>query len=237
MWVLSCSVVSDPLWPPWIVACQIPLSIEFSRQEYWSWLSFPTSGDLPNSGIEPMCPASPGGFLTAELPGKPRIYCVNYLIKKDELNNFVGQTLHVFGLSQNSLMNQKEIKTAQKSSLDIIKVKEPYLGKIVCWRVVCGQRSTSSQHEKGQVTSSNEHKAKTRPKGTQVKHFLLGQTDEVTNLTLYSILYTEPRWAAEQFEVITEKGFPWYENETHFHSHILSLEDHHGNPGWSGNHN
>ena len=45
--------------------------------------------------IEPMCPASAGGFFTAELSGKPRIYCVNYLIKKDELNNFVGQTLHV----------------------------------------------------------------------------------------------------------------------------------------------
>ena len=103
-------------------------------------------------------------------------------------------------------MNQKEIKTAQKSSLDIIKVKEPWLGKIVCWRVVCVQRSTSSQHEKGQVTSSNEHKAKTRPKETQAEHFQLGQMDKVANLTLYSILYTEPRWAAEQFEVITEKG-------------------------------
>ena len=74
MGVLSRSVVSDSLWPPWTVACQIPLSVEFSRQAYWSWLSFPTPGDLPNSGIEPMCPASAGGFFTTELPGKPRIY-------------------------------------------------------------------------------------------------------------------------------------------------------------------
>ena len=38
---------------PWTVACQAPLSIEFSRQEYWSGLPFPTPGDLPHPGIEP----------------------------------------------------------------------------------------------------------------------------------------------------------------------------------------
>ena len=56
-----------------IVAHQAPLSMEFSRQEYWSGLSFPTSGDLPNPGIEPMSLASPalaGEFCTTEPPGK-----------------------------------------------------------------------------------------------------------------------------------------------------------------------
>ena len=38
---------------PWIVACQAPLSMEFSRQEYWSGLTFPSPGDLPNLGIKP----------------------------------------------------------------------------------------------------------------------------------------------------------------------------------------
>ena len=37
----------------WTVARQAPLSIEFSRQEYWSGLPFPSPGDLPNPGIEP----------------------------------------------------------------------------------------------------------------------------------------------------------------------------------------
>ena len=49
----------------WMVARQVPLSMEFSRQEYWSGLPFPTPGDLPNPGIEPMSPESPalaGGF-------------------------------------------------------------------------------------------------------------------------------------------------------------------------------
>ena len=52
---------------PWTVAHQAPLSMNFSRQEYWSGLPFPSPGDLPDSGIEPMSAVSPalaGGFLT-----------------------------------------------------------------------------------------------------------------------------------------------------------------------------
>ena len=41
---------------PWTVACQAPLSMEFSRQEYWSGLTFPSPGDLPNPGIKPGSP-------------------------------------------------------------------------------------------------------------------------------------------------------------------------------------
>ena len=40
----------------WTVACQAPLSIGFSRQEYWNGLPFPFPWDLPNPGIEPMSP-------------------------------------------------------------------------------------------------------------------------------------------------------------------------------------
>ena len=41
----------------WTVACQTPLSIGFPRQEYWSGLPFPCSGDLPDPGMEPGFPA------------------------------------------------------------------------------------------------------------------------------------------------------------------------------------
>ena len=41
---------------PWTVALQAPLSMGFSSQEYWSGLSFPPPGDLPNLGIEPVSP-------------------------------------------------------------------------------------------------------------------------------------------------------------------------------------
>ena len=44
---------------PWTVACQAPLSMEFSRQEYWSGLPFPPPGDLPDPGIEQESPAAP----------------------------------------------------------------------------------------------------------------------------------------------------------------------------------
>ena len=44
--------------------------MEFSRQEYWSELSFPPLGDLPNPGIELASPALAGGFFTTEPPGK-----------------------------------------------------------------------------------------------------------------------------------------------------------------------
>ena len=56
---------------PWTVAQQDPLSLEFSRQEYWSGLPFPSPGDLPDPGIEPASPAL-AGFFTTEPPGKPQ---------------------------------------------------------------------------------------------------------------------------------------------------------------------
>ena len=53
---------------------QAPLSMGFSRQEYWSRLPFPFPGDLPDPGIEPMSPVLAGGFFTTAPPGKPRAW-------------------------------------------------------------------------------------------------------------------------------------------------------------------
>ena len=58
---------------PWTAAHQAPLSMEFSRQEYWSGLPFPSPGDFPDLEIELKSPALAGGFFTAETPGKPFI--------------------------------------------------------------------------------------------------------------------------------------------------------------------
>ena len=58
---------------PWTAACQAPLSMAFSRQEYWSGLPFPPPGDLPNSEIEPVSPVAPtlaGRLFSTEPPGK-----------------------------------------------------------------------------------------------------------------------------------------------------------------------
>ena len=58
---------------PWTVARQAPLSLGFSRQEYWSGLPFLPPGDPPNPRIGPMSPALGGRFFTTELPGKPQV--------------------------------------------------------------------------------------------------------------------------------------------------------------------
>ena len=58
----------------WTVAHQAPLSMGFSKQEYWSGLPWPPPGDLPNPGIEPASPVPPalaGRFFTTEPPGDP----------------------------------------------------------------------------------------------------------------------------------------------------------------------
>ena len=57
---------------PWTVARQAPLSIEFSRQEYWSGLPFPHPGDRPNPGIQSASPALAGEFFTTEPHGNPK---------------------------------------------------------------------------------------------------------------------------------------------------------------------
>ena len=54
------------------VAHQTPLSLEFSRQEYWSGLAFPSPGDLPNPGVKPRSPELQEDSLPSEPPGKPQ---------------------------------------------------------------------------------------------------------------------------------------------------------------------
>ena len=56
---------------PWAIACQVPLSTGFSRQEYRSGLPFPSPGDLPDSGIELTSPALQADSLPSEPPGNP----------------------------------------------------------------------------------------------------------------------------------------------------------------------
>ena len=56
-----------PLSTPWTVAHHAPLSMGFSRQEHWSGLPFPSPGDLPDPGIEPMSPALQANSFLTEL--------------------------------------------------------------------------------------------------------------------------------------------------------------------------
>ena len=68
--VCACSFVSDSAIP-WTVALQAPLHMEFSKQEYWSGLPFPSPGELPNLGIEHKSFTLQADSLLSEPPGKP----------------------------------------------------------------------------------------------------------------------------------------------------------------------
>ena len=76
---VSRSVMSDSA-TPWTVAHEAPLFMEFSRQEYWSGLPFPSPGYLPNPGIEPALQAD---ALPFELLGKPHIVLCLILIANE----------------------------------------------------------------------------------------------------------------------------------------------------------
>ena len=66
---------------PWTVACQAPLSMDFSKQEYWSGLPFSCPADLPDPGIESMSPTLQADSLPTELPAKTyrKVYMCIYV--------------------------------------------------------------------------------------------------------------------------------------------------------------
>ena len=70
---LACSITKYTILhdPTYYIAHQAPLSMTFPRQEYWSRLSFPSAGDLPDPGVEHTSSALAGGFLTTEPPETP----------------------------------------------------------------------------------------------------------------------------------------------------------------------
>ena len=81
---LTCPDSLNPIWKwkrcllshvqlyvtPWTIDRQAPLSMGFSRQEYWSGYPFPSPGDLPNPGIEPGSPSLQADSLQSKPPGK-----------------------------------------------------------------------------------------------------------------------------------------------------------------------
>ena len=104
MCVLSCVQLTAT---PWTVPRQAPLSMEFSRQEYWSGLPFPTPGDLSDPGIEPeslVSPALASGFFTTDTIWEASICKLSY-----SPNNHNDQQSVIV-----SILKEKNIK-AQRS--------------------------------------------------------------------------------------------------------------------------
>ena len=72
--------MSNSFVTPWTVAHQVPLSMQFTRQEYWSGLPFPSPEDLPNPEIKRMSPALVDGFFTTKPLGKTHYISYRYII-------------------------------------------------------------------------------------------------------------------------------------------------------------
>ena len=84
-YVLTCFSHVQFFATAWTIACQAPLSMGFSRQEYWSGLPFPSLGDLPNAGIKPasrMSPALAGRFFTTSATWETYVAIIS-LSKRD----------------------------------------------------------------------------------------------------------------------------------------------------------
>ena len=75
----------------WIGVGQVPLSMVFSRQEYWSGLPFPSPGDLPDPEIKP----KPADSLPSEPPGKPIQVCKDFFLVDD-----IGHKIFVCEVAQ-----------------------------------------------------------------------------------------------------------------------------------------
>ena len=87
---------------PWTVACQAPLSMEFSRQEYWNGLPSPSPEDLPDTGIEPGSPALQADALPSEPPWKPACSLNSELLNPAKFAHS-SQSLHLLW-AQNSCL-------------------------------------------------------------------------------------------------------------------------------------
>ena len=92
--MLSCLVMSGLFATLWTVTHQAPVSMGFSRKEYWSGLAFPPPGDLPPLGIEPMSPASPALQVVLYLLGE-RVTLVNKIpVPVPQLSQSVHTKMH-----------------------------------------------------------------------------------------------------------------------------------------------
>ena len=115
---------------PWTVAHQAPLSKRFPRQEYWSGLPFPSSGELPDPGTELTSPALASEFFTTQPPEKP--WHANYPFYNN--NTWLSQ----IGDTENIPSWQNEVPflhllddTLKKNDKDVFIYKYYYLLKIL----------------------------------------------------------------------------------------------------------
>ena len=118
---------------PWTVAYQAPLFMEFSRQEYWTGLPFPSPGDLPDPGIEPRSPALQANALPSEPQGSPNLYF--------SISLLLGTVLLCWIFLRPFLSFQRHINSLSRSH-------SRYVGLSYNWQLqIQGQASLSQPEE------------------------------------------------------------------------------------------
>ena len=87
----------------------------FPRQEYWSWLPFPSPGDLPDPGMEPRSPALAGGFFTTEPSGKSYKIGMGVQILRCMMFYLTKDTEHLINILKITEKRMEIIKELYKS--------------------------------------------------------------------------------------------------------------------------
>ena len=145
---------------PWTVARQVPLPMGFSRQEYWSGLLFPPSGDLPESGIEPeslTSPALTGRFFTTSATWKAHQQLISILMCKDlgshhthlcnkkNLDKLKSQWLFLYPLENWTYREKHNLEIWRESGkVQRIITKICLPGIVVARATVCWEHSNSN---------------------------------------------------------------------------------------------
>ena len=133
--------MSNSFATPW-TACQAPLSMGFSRQEYWSGLPCPPPEDLPDPGMEPASHALAGRFFTTEPPGKPITLATCILYIQIKLAEDVCNVLCVVTQSCPTLCNPMDCSPPDPSVHGILQTR------ILEWVAISFSRGSSQPRDR-----------------------------------------------------------------------------------------
>ena len=130
---------------PWTVAHQSPLSMGFSRQDYWSGLPFASPGDLPDPGIKPKPSAVAAGFFTTEPPGKSSSQITSQIFQYNiwHIVNIQQQSLLVFWMCTQLCQLCPNLCDPTNSNPPGSSVHGILQARILEWVTICFSRGSS----------------------------------------------------------------------------------------------
>ena len=204
--------MSDSLQPPWTVAHQAPLSMGFSKQEYWSGLSSPSPGDLPDSKTEPRSPA----LQANSLPYEPffTIWAILYQLSHKGSWSKLEWIAYPFSSGSSWPMNRTRVSALQADSLPAEPSGKPilfpkldlqihFLEDCFLWPPVKFRSAIKHAHD----TCSS----------------LVARITIETDVSLFDIHLFSP-WSVSSMKI--ESGLTWPAIYPHYHAHCQGLRAH-----------